>query len=107
MTVFVPPEVNAKNWVVVTTFTVTATGEMATEIPVAGSVHEEEEEELEVVPVVVVQTTSVLGAAPEWQEARPAAARIKANRERRFTAHLSSMYEASAAAGSIPGMLDS
>ena len=60
---FVPPEAVAENCVEVTTFTEMVTGEMVTEIPVTGSVHEEDEEELEVVAVVVVQVTAVLAAA--------------------------------------------
>lgn len=58
----VPPEAAPKNCVEETTFTEIVTGEMVTEIPVTGSVHEEEEDELEVVASVVVQTIAVLAA---------------------------------------------
>ncbi len=91
---------------VVTTFTEMETGEIVTEIPVTGSVHDEEEAELAVVEVVVVQVTAVLaGAAP--QEDKLTAARIKRNRERRFTAQLFSAAWASAAWAWIPAILGS
>jgi hypothetical protein len=88
------------------------TGEIVTEIPVTGSVHEEEDAAVEVVAAVVVQVTAVLGAA-EWHEASPNIARVIMNRERRFTAPRYSIAE-----NSIPrvralpgarrkGMLDS
>ena len=45
---------------VVTIFTETVAGEIATEIPVTGSVHETEDDAEEVEAAVVVQVTAVL-----------------------------------------------
>jgi hypothetical protein len=59
-TLFVPPDTNAVNCALVTTFRETVTGEMVTVIPVTGSVHEEEEDVEVVVEVVVVHVTAVL-----------------------------------------------
>jgi hypothetical protein len=85
---FVPPETNAENTVLVTTFTEMAAGDMVTEIPVTGSVQVEEDEELEVVAVVVVQVTAVLAGAV-LHDAMTRIAQIDATRERRLTGALS------------------
>ena len=62
VTEFVPPEIESKNCCVVTTFTDTVAGAIVTLIFVAGSVQVDIDVVVEVVEVVVVQVTAVLGA---------------------------------------------
>jgi hypothetical protein len=62
VTEFVPPEIESKNCCVVTTFTDTVAGAIVALIFVAGSVHVDIDVVVEVVEVVVVQVTAVLGA---------------------------------------------
>jgi hypothetical protein len=60
-TLFVPPEIENKNWACVSTFTDAVAGEIVRVIFVTGSVHVEVEDEP--LPVVVVHVMAVLGAA--------------------------------------------
>jgi hypothetical protein len=62
VTAFVPPWMESKNCWVVTTFTETVAGEIVTLIFVSGSVHVDVEVVAEVVEVLVVHATAVLGA---------------------------------------------
>jgi hypothetical protein len=100
--VLVPPAVEAKKRVVVTTFTEIVAGEMVTLMPVTGSVQATEDEAVEVVAAVVVQVTAALVAVVLLQEAIPNAAATNAKKKMRFTAPLCSSAEAS-----IAGILDS
>jgi hypothetical protein len=61
MTLFVPPEIENKNWAGVSTFTDTVAGEIVRVIFFTGSVQVEVEDEP--LPVVVVHVMAVLGAA--------------------------------------------
>jgi len=92
VTEFVPPCTASWNCWVVTTFTETVAGEIVTLIFVAGSVHVDVVVAVEVVEVVEVHVTAVLGAL-EPQEARPKRAVSKTKNRRCFTAPLYSLFE--------------
>jgi hypothetical protein len=77
ITLLVPPDRNAENCCVVTTFTEAVAGEIVMLIFVVGSVQVDAEVDDDEVEVLVVQVTAVLtGAAPQDVSPRRASARM-------------------------------
>jgi hypothetical protein len=102
---FVPPVMETKNCLPVTTFTETVAGEIVTLIFVAGSVHVEVEVVAEAVEVEVVHVTAVLGAAYLLHEGKLRTAMSGAKYRKRLTAPRSSRYEIHNTCGSVSTLI--